>query len=475
MAGVGAAFGIVVSLVVMLFMTRKRMAWSFFSLPARAWELGLGAAAAAAAAERCVRPSFRWLAPAGAATLTASMVLVSDTRPFPGVQAFLPAIGTVLVLLGGAGTKGPVQAFLSLGPLRGLGRVSYARYLWHWPVFLWLGLRRDDAPVSTVVVGMMISVAIAMLVMFYFEEPLRNSPLRRGLARPAVSLVIAVTAGAAAPGGLSFFGPVRHDPRRQALERASRDKVHVRGCDAWIDDVPASCVFGAKAAVAGHTILVVGDSHAMHWLPALDAFGASHGVRVVYRGLSPCPGVPLHIVRKKVPFRACEATHASLPSALGLLRPALVVSSSTVGHWVTIDDASADADREHAWADAIARLDAAVRATGSRLVLLHDVPHWLDPIRSLADGGSCGAAEADWDRVPAMARMVEVSIGQALEVAVVDPRPAICAEHPCLPIDERGVVKFWDAAHLTDRYSASLEPFLSNAMLPIVASPQVGP
>ncbi len=470
----GAACGVVSSLLTLYFMTKEGMAWAFFSLPSRAWELGLGAIGAALV-EHGARPFCRWLAPIGAAMLIASLALVSDARPYPGLQAFLPAIGTVLLLVGGVGAQGFVQAFLGLRPLRSLGRVSYAWYLWHWPVFLWLGLRRENASITTVLSGILISAALAVLVTRFFEEPLRRGPLLRGRARPALLLAVSVALGAASPGIIALVDPARREPRLQLLQSASRDKVHLRGCEGWTEQVPASCDFGEKDAGASRTILLVGDSHAMHWIPALDALGIRHNVRVVYRGFSACPGVPLAILRKRVRFRACEVSHESLPEALALLRPALVLSASSAGHWTNIDVPARDAARERAWSDAIGRLDDAVRAARGRLVLLHDVPHWpFDPIRCLAEGESCAVFKPDWDRVPAVTRRVEEGVSRTRAIAVVDPRSAICAEDPCPPFDGRDEVKFWDAAHLTSRYSQRLEPFLSVALVSLFEAPVDG-
>jgi peptidoglycan/LPS O-acetylase OafA/YrhL len=147
-AAVAIVFG--VSLVLSLVLTNLAQPWAFFTLPARAWELALGAALALAAWRRLALPT-SLSAPVGIlgiACIVASGVVLSTTTPFPGVAALLPTIGAALVIA--AGLRGPDASpargaparaalarvpihirLLSLPPMRWLGRISYSLYLWH--------------------------------------------------------------------------------------------------------------------------------------------------------------------------------------------------------------------------------------------------------------------------------------------------------------------------------------------------------
>jgi peptidoglycan/LPS O-acetylase OafA/YrhL len=61
---------------------------------------------------------------------------VTDASLFRGgLLAY--ALGGCVVLLA-ACEPGPVRVLLSSPPLRGLGRISYGVYVYHWPLFLWL-------------------------------------------------------------------------------------------------------------------------------------------------------------------------------------------------------------------------------------------------------------------------------------------------------------------------------------------------
>ncbi len=101
---VAIVFG--VSLVLSLVLTNVAQPWAFFTLPARAWELALGAALALAAWRRIALPT-SLSAPVGilARAIVASGIVLNTTTPFPGVAALLPTFGAALVIA--AGLRGP--------------------------------------------------------------------------------------------------------------------------------------------------------------------------------------------------------------------------------------------------------------------------------------------------------------------------------------------------------------------------------
>lgn len=175
--------------------------WAFFSLPTRAWELAVGALIALSA---------HWWRrmPAGPAALAGfgGLVLIgwcslrmTTATAFPGTAAALPVAGAAMVIAAGCAvpTRGAGR-WLSLGWMRGLGRLSYSWYLWHWPVLIFaplitghaLGWVGRAAAVAT-------SLILAVLTLRYIERPLRYSrPLRRSSVR-SLALGGAVTAAAA--------------------------------------------------------------------------------------------------------------------------------------------------------------------------------------------------------------------------------------------------------------------------------------
>ncbi|NKU56539.1 hypothetical protein GS881_24595 [Rhodococcus hoagii] len=62
---------------------------------------------------------------------------LNETTPYPGTAALLPVLGTALVVGAGcAAVDAGAGRWLSLPPMRSVGRLSYSWYLWHWPLLI---------------------------------------------------------------------------------------------------------------------------------------------------------------------------------------------------------------------------------------------------------------------------------------------------------------------------------------------------
>ena len=111
--------------------------YAFYLTVLRAWEFIAGGAIGflVPLAARLPRRLHGWLAAAGlAAILVAAASFRSDTL-YPSWRAMVPVFGATAVILAGlADPKTPVIRLLAAPPLVWIGLVSYAWYLWHWPL-----------------------------------------------------------------------------------------------------------------------------------------------------------------------------------------------------------------------------------------------------------------------------------------------------------------------------------------------------
>src|SRR5580698_1043521 len=79
----------------------------------------------------------------GLAGAAISLVLWTTTSttssvPYEG-GFFLIGLGTAGVIMAIVGApRSLIPRFLSLAPIRYVGRISYGLYIWHWPIFVWL-------------------------------------------------------------------------------------------------------------------------------------------------------------------------------------------------------------------------------------------------------------------------------------------------------------------------------------------------
>lgn len=137
---------------------------SFYTLPTRIWEFGLGALVA-------YLPATVWKRGAGWLGLLLILIAVtcfSSATIFPGYAAFLPAGGAMLILMA---IEKDELGILGWKALAFLGPLSYGWYLWHWPLIV-LARRITDHP-AAIFVGAMLSLLVAWMAYTFVEVPAR--------------------------------------------------------------------------------------------------------------------------------------------------------------------------------------------------------------------------------------------------------------------------------------------------------------
>jgi peptidoglycan/LPS O-acetylase OafA/YrhL len=196
-----------VSFVFSFILTDASPAWAFFSLPTRAWELGLGGLLAATSIWHDRLPG-RLLTPLGWLGLGAillALVAIDPATPYPGIAALLPALGTVAVIVAGARSRS-VGRVLGATPLRFLGLISFSLYLVHWPLFVLPAANLpigEELPLNVRLGLIPIAILLGWASYAWIERPfhrgLRMSlPPRPVLATAglAVALTVAISVGA---------------------------------------------------------------------------------------------------------------------------------------------------------------------------------------------------------------------------------------------------------------------------------------
>lgn len=151
---------------------------AFYLLPARGWELLIGAMAAFYLSNGN-RPSVgrhtRELGGViGLALILYAIFFYDNHTPFPGIYALVPTVGAVLIIIC-AQQDTFIGRIMGMRVLVGVGLISYSAYLWHQPLFVFArhrGLTESDHEVFLALFA--VSLLLAYMSWRFIEQPFRN-------------------------------------------------------------------------------------------------------------------------------------------------------------------------------------------------------------------------------------------------------------------------------------------------------------
>lgn len=182
--GLLAALSLAVSIVA----TPTHAAFSFFLLPARAWELLAGSLAFIAA-----RRWPQWSASSASLIHLAALFLIAlsvslfdASVEWPGYAALLPVAAAALLVAVRHPARPPL---LAGGVIQSIGSWSYSIYLWHWPVFVALRHAEVDAVPLWIGLGIVASVVLGFLSYRFIETPFRSRSAHKPNRRRAAALL----------------------------------------------------------------------------------------------------------------------------------------------------------------------------------------------------------------------------------------------------------------------------------------------
>jgi peptidoglycan/LPS O-acetylase OafA/YrhL len=487
---------------------------AYFVTPTRVWELGLGGLLAALvlwSRDSGGGPSRVGLPVPRAVVVVLGLVAIvwsawtySDATPFPGWRAAVPVLGAVLVIVGGTGAEAsrPVSSLLDNRVAQWLGDASYSIYLWHWPLVVLvpyvsggrLGLLDKTA---IILLTLVLAALTKALVEDRFRRPrsrrlrptfvfmvvgiavilamsalqLREVGARRASAVAAVQKALAGHGrcfGAAAlvhgcP--LSDTGAFVPAPAQAAEDRS---RVYEDRCyELEPFKGTTSCTYGDPH---GRTdIAVIGNSHAIQWMPAIDRIAHAEGWKVTTFLDSEC--TPSTVVNTQDQWNYAESARNCLAWGRRVQKRLiagdfdLVVMSNSSGGIV---QGAEDRDQSMPiWTRGYRDWLRPVVASGERVTVLKDTPWaWttLDVTvpecvaAHMDDRGPCDGPRREWLRDdPAVAALRGLD---ADRVGVIDMSDDICTRTTC-PAVVGGVLAYQDGHHLTRTYVESLAPLLA--------------
>lgn len=461
------------SLVACITLTYTLPQPAFYMMPTRAWQFAVGALVWI----YCMVPSTERSSPVvtrthasivgwlGLGLIAVASVWLSSTTAYPGPYALLPTLGAVALIFAGSGHGAPsaTTRLLSIKPLQWIGHVSYSWYLWHWPVLM-IGkaLIHSDSPAYRVLL-VAISFVVACASYTFVESPIRHQKLWLRWPRSTVGGALAVMVLAVGIGvGLHHRAVTQWaTPPFRVYAAASDDWPAVyRGCDA---DSPVVKICSVGPANARHTVVLIGDSHAAQWYPAMKRVFDRPGWRLLLMFRHGCPMAmaPNAHHYGGVDDPVCALWKNNALAATVEANPDIVVISSFWGDF--------QQPTENDWLAGTQKVLRVLSPAAGHVYVFRDTPHLsFNGAYCLAErisrpswlqwDSSCSAPSGD-NTMRQIDGWVSAATQRFQNVSMINMNTFVCPKGRC-KAERDGMVVYLDSNHLTANFAASLAPEL---------------
>lgn len=474
---------------------------AFYMPFTRAWEFAAGALLAVTGFSATTARTATLLRHGGVAAIILAAIALPHSAHVPGHLALWPVLGTVAVIAAGhqAGDDTASRIF-NTAPIQWLGHASYSLYLWHWPVIVFAAVLWPS--LTTWWFGIILAAAslgLAAVTSATVEHILRPQENVQRLVKPVRTLT--TSTGALIAGGLASLTLVATTLATEALTTrgnltaAARALVAIpeecRGAAAlapgttcedpynhkavavlstgdgpWLaGDPTCKDVFrkGNRAAIltcgeqkqpSAH-IVVIGDSHAEQYSPALAQLAEQRRWKVTYALRGGCPPTLGNVTSRELDYgpTACADWMRDALPILASMKPDVILASS-YGASVDYPSEQARIDGFHDFADNLPQ--------NIGIVLVRDNPFVAPGTPHVTQCLTKGHDDCTWpadDKALPADPLVD-ALTDNDKVIVADYTPTMCPDGTCQPI-VGGVRVHWDDHHISRQWAMSLAPQLA--------------
>ncbi|MEO0010513.1 MAG: hypothetical protein RIQ39_102 [Actinomycetota bacterium] len=436
------------SFIFSLYLTATSPIWAFYSLPTRAWELGVGALLLAIPKKYKLSVVYPWIA---LALLLYATFFYTEKTPFPGTAAIAPVLGTAIAIASISSWPRILNFFSNLRVTQWLGEISYPLYLWHWPllvipmVYLGRGLSIVERAVA-----ILATLLFADLTHRYIEQPLRHISLspKKIISSAVIATVIATGTGLAITATANDTITLSSGESYSLTEIMERPQVYLDDCHVNNGEVESGkCTYGP---ITDRKIVLFGDSHAAQWMPVLEKLAFEKNFTLISLTKSACPGPAVAKVESGGYKNAdCEEWRKNSIARIQALQPEAVLVSG-MQHF---ELPSGYSNRSTWWREGQIKTFEALKGSSKNIIYISDTPHPLRDIPSCIAAGridKCNTTEpspaiftAGWKQI--------------------NPTSWFCSE--TCPAVLNGVVVYRDASHISVMGAKMVEPQLLSTLI----------
>ena len=436
------------SFVFSIYQTETSPIWAFYSLPTRAWELGLGALLVLLPPIK----TKKLVGLLGFILIIVSAFIFGETTAFPGVNAVLPVLGTVMLI----STINSWPPFLNdvanSRMFQWLGEISYPLYLWHWPLLV-LPSTYFARPLAIYerILAIIATIILADLTHRFIEEPFRKHRTEPTIVfkRSGVITLVSVLIGTAIIFSSSDKIDVSGINGAVSLAQIkARPLVYDDGCHAnYAQTKSDECIYADTKS--DKTMVLYGDSHAAQWFPALVEIASRSGYRLISLTKSACPSVDtVRLDQGGFKMSRCKQWRINTIKRIQEINPDVLIMSS----FQYFAQPPRFTDREKWWNDGQRKLLTEVKNISPHLIYITDTPH---PLRDIP---AC-LANYSISKCNTTQRSEDLSISG---FNVINPNSWLCSR--VCPAVKDGVVAYRDASHISVDIAIALIPRLTQAL-----------
>ncbi len=485
-------FGIVIALIGLvsfyysLIITELQPELAYFSTFSRSWEFAMGGILAThsltAKLSLHLRQYLAWL---GLTAVVLAAMLFTKATPFPGSAALLPTIGTSLVIIAGnSESNWSISNLLRLRPIQYLGGISYSLYLWHWPIIIYIGFLIDkENSIYGAGCILLLSSLLAHLTKYYIEDRFRLKPEQDTHLGPAIlvgtaftAMVILSTIEIKMTINQLASRPIINLPEEsKGLENnilspleAQRDKASAYNelCFAtYNSSTPRLCKYGNP--YSNKTVVIVGDSHAIHWLPALKVISQKDNWHLIAITKTSCSYGSAPILNKwKQVDSSCSDWNRNIKPILSKINPDVLIFSQ-----INNFTAANSLNSVHS-----ARILASSLATewehhiksGKQVFAIKDTPYLNKDVplclsRKNSSINACSRSRKESIDLVNKPDPLVLAAQQVSGVQLVDLTDFICETDIC-PAVKNGMIIWRDRNHMTATFARSLALHLKESL-----------